>query len=163
MNLLWNFSKQMVNYILLKEETHYKINHVIITTYISHFARIFFSRPKQNKKLCKCEETISVIMWWYNVQQTFIILGSIHKWRHPLTGEGDLPKGDVTPQAFLVKWVTRVRRGSQKSQKMGDIIYGWPLIYLPAIHKFASCLNSIAWRSYNKSFNKSNILIVKYV
>ena len=35
-------------------------------------------------------------------------------------GRGSLPKGDVTPYAYLVKWVTR----GQKSQKIGDIIYG---------------------------------------
>ena len=33
-------------------------------------------------------------------------------------GEGDLPKGEVTPQAYLVKWVTRGERGrGQTSQK----------------------------------------------
>ena len=26
-------------------------------------------------------------------------------------GKGDLPKGDVTLQAYLVKWVTRIRVG----------------------------------------------------
>ena len=26
-------------------------------------------------------------------------------------GKGDLPKGDVTLQAYLVKWVTRMRVG----------------------------------------------------
>ena len=41
-----------------------------------------------------------------------------------LWGRGDLPKGEVTPQAYLVKWVTRGERG-QKSQKMSDVIYGW--------------------------------------
>ena len=28
-----------------------------------------------------------------------------------LVGSGDLPKGDVIPQAYLVKWVTRGREG----------------------------------------------------
>ena len=37
--------------------------------------------------------------------------------------------GDITPLAYLVKLVTREGRG-QKSQKMGDIIYGWPLLQL---------------------------------
>ena len=36
---------------------------------------------------------------------------------------GGLPKGDVSPYAYLVKWVTRGR--GQKSQKIGDI-NGWP-------------------------------------
>ena len=27
-----------------------------------------------------------------------------------LGGRGDLPKGDVTPKAFLVNWVTRRRK-----------------------------------------------------
>ena len=25
----------------------------------------------------------------------------------PIKGEGDLPKGEVTPEAYRVKWVTR--------------------------------------------------------
>ena len=41
----------------------------------------------------------------------------------PTQGEGDLPKGDVTPYTYFAKWVTRAGRG-QKSQKMGDVIYG---------------------------------------
>ena len=36
--------------------------------------------------------------------------------RHPLRGEGDFPKGDITPYAYLVKWVTR-RRGASKISK----------------------------------------------
>ena len=40
-----------------------------------------------------------------------------------LGGRGNLPKGDVTPSAYLVKWVTRY----QKFQKMGDVTYGRPL------------------------------------
>ena len=31
-------------------------------------------------------------------------------------GKGDLPKGDVTLQAYLVKWVTRMREGSKISK-----------------------------------------------
>ena len=46
--------------------------------------------------------------------------------RHPLRGEGDLPKGDITPYAYLVKWVTR-RRGVQKPQKRGDVLCVRPI------------------------------------
>ena len=35
---------------------------------------------------------------------------------HPLRGEGDLPKGDITPSAYLVKG----RGRGQKSQKMAS-------------------------------------------
>ena len=31
-------------------------------------------------------------------------------------GSGDLPKGDVTPQPYLVQWVTRGREGSKISK-----------------------------------------------
>ena len=31
-------------------------------------------------------------------------------------GKGDLPKGDVTRQVYLVKWVTRMREGSKISK-----------------------------------------------
>ena len=49
----------------------------------------------------------------------------------PTKGEGDLPKGDITPLAYLVKWVTRGERPrGQKSQKMGDIIYRWPFCWI---------------------------------
>ena len=41
-------------------------------------------------------------------------------------GKGDLPKGDFSPQTYLVKWVTRGGR-VKKNQKMGDIIYGQSL------------------------------------
>ena len=37
--------------------------------------------------------------------------------RHPLRGEGDFPKGDITPYAYLVKWVTRGRGVSKISKK----------------------------------------------
>ena len=30
-------------------------------------------------------------------------------------GKGDLPKGDVTLQVYLVKWVTRMREGAKSS------------------------------------------------
>ena len=40
-------------------------------------------------------------------------------------GRGDLPKGDVALQTYLVKWVIRTLEGS-KISKMGDIIYGCP-------------------------------------
>ena len=33
-----------------------------------------------------------------------------------LWGRGDLPKGDVTPKASLVKWVTKGREGSKISK-----------------------------------------------
>ena len=46
-----------------------------------------------------------------------------------LGGRGDVPKCEVTPYAYLVKWVTRVGEGSKISQK-GDIIYAWPLRYV---------------------------------
>ena len=42
-----------------------------------------------------------------------------------LRGEGDLSKGDISPYAYLIKWVIRRREGLN-SQKMGDIIYGRP-------------------------------------
>ena len=41
----------------------------------------------------------------------------------------DLPKGDVTPYVYLLKWMTRGR--GQQSQKMGDIIYGQKIFKLP--------------------------------
>ena len=44
-----------------------------------------------------------------------------------LGGGGDLPKCKFTPKAYLVKWVTRGRKGS-KISKMGEVSYGWPLI-----------------------------------
>ena len=44
--------------------------------------------------------------------------GPFHKWRHPLTGKGDLLKGDVAPQAYLLKWVT-VKGGGAKISKSG--------------------------------------------
>ena len=34
----------------------------------------------------------------------------------PTWGEGDLPKGDVTPYAYLVIWVTSGREGSEISK-----------------------------------------------
>ena len=44
----------------------------------------------------------------------------------PTQGEGDLPKGDVTPYAYLVKLVTRGR--GQKSQKwVTSFMDGGPL------------------------------------
>ena len=49
----------------------------------------------------------------------------------PTKGGGDLPKGDISPYAYLVKWVTRGR--GQKSQNIGDIIYKRPHILL---HEF---------------------------
>ena len=42
-------------------------------------------------------------------------------------GGGELPKGNITPLAYLVKWVGRI----QKSQKMGDIVYGRPPTRFP--------------------------------
>ena len=45
-----------------------------------------------------------------------IPLGTIHKWYQPLRIEGVVPKGDVTPKAFLVKWVTRGRERSKISK-----------------------------------------------
>ena len=97
MNLLWNLSKQMVSYILLKEETHYKINNFIIITHIFHFARIFFFTAKTKQKV--------VLMWGNNLSDNVMVqcttnihyIGAIHKWRHPLTGEGGYWKGDITP------------------------------------------------------------------
>ena len=75
-------------------------------------------------------------------------LRAIHGWRHPLRGEGDLPKGDITSISLLVKWVTR----GQKSQKMGDIIYGWPLevgdkltIGMTICYSFYQILTFNAW------------------
>ena len=48
------------------------------------------------------------------------ILGAVHNWRPPLRREGDdLPKGDVTPYDYLVKWVTRGRRKGSKISKNG--------------------------------------------
>ena len=44
-----------------------------------------------------------------------------------LGGRGDLPKGDITPEVYLVKWMTRGEM-DQKSQNMGDINNGWPLM-----------------------------------
>ena len=46
--------------------------------------------------------------------------------RHPLRGEGDLPKGDITPYAYLVKWVTRRRGGGFKNLKkeVTSFVYG---------------------------------------
>ena len=34
----------------------------------------------------------------------------------PLRGEGDLPKGDVIPYAYIVKWVPMGRKGSKISK-----------------------------------------------
>ena len=61
-----------------------------------------------------------------NIAQFHISQCTVYKCHHPLRGRGDLPKGDVTQKAYLVKWVKREREGS-KFQKMGDIIYGWTL------------------------------------
>ena len=36
-----------------------------------------------------------------------------------------MPKGDITPQAYLVKWVMRGSEGS-KISKMADTIYEQP-------------------------------------
>ena len=33
-----------------------------------------------------------------------------------LGGRGDLPKGDITPEVYLVKWMTRGREGSKISK-----------------------------------------------
>ena len=48
-------------------------------------------------------------------------------WIWPKGGRWNLPKGDITPLAYLVKWVKMGKDGS-KTHKMGDIIYGWPLM-----------------------------------
>ena len=55
-----------------------------------------------------------------------------------LGGKGDLPKCEVTPYAYLVKWVTRGR--GQKSQKRGDII-----CVRPPSAEFTLCRIIIFW------------------
>ena len=54
----------------------------------------------------------------------WIFFHSMHQWCHPHRGRGDLPKGDVT----LSKIGDNGGGRGQKSQKMGDVIYGCPLI-----------------------------------
>ena len=60
-------------------------------------------------------------------------IGVVHKWRYPHRGRENLPKGDIAPKAYLVKWVTRGREGS-KISKIGDIIHRQPLIKKNANH-----------------------------
>ena len=47
------------------------------------------------------------------LEESCILQGAVHKWRHPFRVEGDQPKGNVTLWAYLVKWVTRGREGSK--------------------------------------------------
>ena len=60
-------------------------------------------------------------------------IGVVHKWRYPHRGRENLPKGDIAPKAYLVKWVTRGREGS-KISKIGDVIHRQPLIKKNANH-----------------------------
>ena len=43
-----------------------------------------------------------------------------------LEEEGGFAKGEATPYAYLIKWVTKGREGSKISKK-GEIIYAWPI------------------------------------
>ena len=51
---------------------------------------------------------------WNKCKYYYFILGAVHKLRH-LGGRRDLPKSDISPSAFFVKWV---RKGSKFKKKL---------------------------------------------
>ena len=55
--------------------------------------------------------------WKIHSSTKIKVLWTVHKWHHLLWGEGDLPKGDNSPWAYLVKWVTRGREAGVKNLK----------------------------------------------
>ena len=50
-----------------------------------------------NLSNCNNSECSSDLQGQFDFWPALLFYGAIHKWCHPLRGEGDLPKGDVTP------------------------------------------------------------------
>ena len=55
-----------------------------------------------------------------------IVLGTIHKWRHPRGGGRGVQKTGIWGDFQGITGVTRGGRGVKKLEKWGDVIYGWP-------------------------------------
>ena len=64
-----------------------------------------------NISLSSAQSTLARI--WQ--KKAFSLLKADHKCRHPFRGRG-VPKGVITPEAYLIKWVTRGREGSKISK-----------------------------------------------
>ena len=70
-------------------------------------------KSSSNELLGCCCSWVAIFDRYFTLQ---FWLGAVHKWRNHLEGRGDLPKGDITAWAYLVKWLTRGREGSKISK-----------------------------------------------